>query len=115
MSRARVLILWNQVDEDVVELWRRDGRRSPDWDPTRIVEPWDTVAEEVELLEKSVREGGHDVAAVNIRDSFETLFQTITTERPDVILNLVDQVHGLRAMLQAMLERLGTADPGGER
>ena len=55
MQRARVLILWNQIDEDVVELWRRDGRRTPDWDPTKIGEDWDTVAEEVELLENSVR------------------------------------------------------------
>ena len=42
--------LWlDQVDEDVVDLWRRDNRRTPEWDPTRIVEPWDTVAEEIEL------------------------------------------------------------------
>lgn len=115
MSRARVLILWNQVDEDVVELWRRDGRRSPDWDPTRIVEEWDTVAEEVELLEKCVREGGHDVVAVNIRDSFETLFQTITTERPDVIVNLVEWFHDdieNEMHVAALFELLGVAYTG---
>jgi D-alanine-D-alanine ligase len=115
MSRARVLILWNQIDEDVVELWRRDGRRTPDWDPTKIVEPWDTVAEEVELLEKSVREGGHDVVAVNIRDSFETLFQTITTERPDVIVNLVEWFHDdieNEMHVAALFELLGVAYTG---
>ena len=107
--------MWNQVDEDVVELWRRDGRRSPDWDPTRIVEPWDTVAEEVQLLEKCVREGGHDVVAVNIRDSFETLFQTITTERPDVILNLVEWFHDdieNEMHVAALFELLGVAYTG---
>jgi hypothetical protein len=44
MSRGRVLILWNQLDDDVVELWRRDDRKAPDWDPSLEVERWDTVA-----------------------------------------------------------------------
>ena len=94
MSRARVLILWNQVDDDVVELWRRDGRRSPDWDPNLIVEPWDTVAEEIaDPREVACAKRGHDVNAVNIRDNFETLLETITTERPDVVMNLVEWFH----------------------
>ena len=50
MSRGRVLILWNQLDDDVVEMWRRDGRRAPDWDPNLLVEPWDTVAEEIDQI-----------------------------------------------------------------
>lgn len=115
MQRARVLILWNQIDEDVVELWRRDGRRSPDWDPDRIVEPWDTVAEEIQLLERCVREGGHEVVAVNIRDSFEVLFQAITTERPDVILNLVEWFHDdieNEMHVAALFELLGVAYTG---
>ena len=93
MSRARVLILWNQIDDDVVDLWRRDGRRTPDWDPTKIVEPWDTVAEEIELIEESVREGGHDVKSINIEDNFEKLMTTLEHERPDVIVNLVEFFH----------------------
>ncbi|MDB4955622.1 MAG: D-alanine-D-alanine ligase [Myxococcales bacterium] len=93
MPRSRVLILWNQIDEDVVELWRRDGRRSPDWDPTKIVEPWDTVAEEVELLVKAIKGAGHDVVAANISDNFQTLIETIDREKPDVIMNLVEFFH----------------------
>ncbi|MGE5187236.1 MAG: D-alanine--D-alanine ligase family protein [Acidobacteriota bacterium] len=93
MQRARVLILWNQVDDDVVDLWRRDGRRTPDWDPTKIVEPWDTVAEEIELIEESVREGGHDVKAINIEDNFANLMTALDRERPDVIVNLVEFFH----------------------
>ena len=93
MPRARVLILWNQIDEDVVELWRRDGRRSPEWDPTKIVEPWDTVAEEVELLVKAIQGAGHDVVAKNISDNFQTLIETIDREKPDVIMNLVEFFH----------------------
>jgi D-alanine-D-alanine ligase len=93
MQRARVLILWNQVDEDVVDLWRRDNRRTPEWDPTRIVEPWDTVAEEIDLIEESVREGGHEVVAINIEDSFTNLIGAIERERPDVVVNLVEWFH----------------------
>jgi len=93
MQRARVLILWNQVDEDVVDLWRRDGRRTPDWDPTKIVEPWDTVVEEIALIERSVRDGGLDVVTYNIEDSFANLMGIIEKERPDAILNLVEFFH----------------------
>src|SRR5438105_2504201 len=90
MPRARVLILWNQVDEDVVELWRRDGRRTPDWDKTKIVEPWDTVAEEIELIAKCSREAGHLVETFNIRDSVDAMVDKIESWRPDCVLNLVE-------------------------
>jgi D-alanine-D-alanine ligase len=93
VKRARVLILWNQVDDDVVELWRRDGRRTPDWDPTKIVEPWDTVAEEVELIMAAIKDAGHDCSAVNIEDSFETLLATLERERPDAVMNLIEWFH----------------------
>ena len=93
MARARVLILWNQLDDDVVELWRRDGRRTPDWDPNLIVEPWDTVAEEIEQIVECVREGGYDVKSVNIRDNFDTLIETVRNERADVVMNLIEWFH----------------------
>jgi D-alanine-D-alanine ligase len=90
MRRARVLILWNQVDDDVVELWRRDNRRTPEWDPTKIVEPWDTVEEEVELIEDAVRQVGHECTSVNIEDSFDTLLETLERVRPDAVVNLIE-------------------------
>lgn len=93
MARARVLILWNQLDDDVVELWRRDGRRSPDWDPNLIVEPWDTVAEEIEQIVDCVREAGYDAKAINIRDNFDTLIETVRNERADVVMNLIEWFH----------------------
>ena len=93
MQRGRVLILWNQLDDDVVELWRRDGRRTPDWDPTKIVEPWETVAEEIELIVQCVKEGGYDVTSVNIRDSFDTLLDTLRTHRADAVMNLIEWFH----------------------
>jgi D-alanine-D-alanine ligase-like ATP-grasp enzyme len=115
MQRARVLILWNQTDEDVVELWRRDNRRTPDWDPTRIVEPWDTVAEEIELIEEAVKEGGHEVVSINIGDSFERLFTAINQERPDVIVNLVEWFHDdieNETYVPALYELLGVSYTG---
>jgi D-alanine-D-alanine ligase len=115
MSKARVLILWNQVDEDVVELWRRDNRRSPDWDPTKIVEPWETVAEEIDLLAKAIREGGHDAVSVNIRDTFATMLAAIEREKPDVIMNLVEWFHDdpeNENSVPALFELLGIAYTG---
>jgi hypothetical protein len=93
MPRGRVLILWNQLDDDVVELWRRDNRRTPDWDPTKIVEPWETVAEEIDLIVECIKQGGYDVAAVNIRDSFDTLLDAVRTHRADVVMNLIEWFH----------------------
>lgn len=93
MSRGRVLILWNQLDDDVVELWRRDGRRAPDWDPDLIVEPWDTVAEEIDQIVECVREAGYEANAVNIRDDFETLVEVVRSERADVVMNLIEWFH----------------------
>jgi D-alanine-D-alanine ligase len=115
MSRARVLILWNQVDDDVVELWRRDGRRTPDWDPTKIVEPWDTVAEEIDLIVRSVQDGGYDASAFNITDSFDELFAVVERERPDVVVNLVEFFHDdldHEMHVPALFELLGVSYTG---
>jgi len=93
MLRGRVLILWNQLDDDVVELWRRDGRKAPDWDPNLIVEPWETVAEEIDNITACVRAGGYDAVAINIRDDFDNILDALRSERPDVVLNLIEWFH----------------------
>jgi len=115
MSRGRVLILWNQLDDDVVELWRRDNRRSPDWDPDLVVEPWDTVAEEIEQIVQCVRAGGYDAKAVNIRDSFEVLLDTLRSEKPDVVMNLIEWFHDdieNETFIPALYEMLGQSYTG---
>jgi D-alanine-D-alanine ligase len=115
MKRARVLILWNQVDDDVVDLWRRDGRRTPDWDPTKIVEPWDTVAEEIQLISKSIEEAGHEVIALNIEDRFDTLLTALERERPDAVMNLVEWFHDdleHETHVPALFELLGISYTG---
>ncbi len=90
MQPARILILWNQLEEDIYEHWRRDGRRAPDWDPTKAIEPWETVGEEMELVAACVRSAGHEAIVVNIRDSLEVLFDAIKREKPDAIFNLIE-------------------------
>ncbi len=115
MKRGRVLILWNQVDDDVVELWRRDNRRTPDWDPTKIVEPWDTVAEEVELIAKAITQAGHECIAININDNFETLLAALESERPDAVMNLVEWFHDdleNETHVPALFELLGISYTG---
>lgn len=88
--RSRILILWNQIDDDVYSHYRRDGRKAPDWDPTLKIEPWETAEEEMQLIKRSIEDAGHEVAMVNIRDNFDTMLEAIRTHKPDVIMNLVE-------------------------
>ena len=86
----RILVLWNQVDDDVYEHYRRDNKRAPDWDPTLSVEPWDTVEEEMQLIVRSLEAGGHQATLVNVRDNFTTMLDAIRDAKPDLIMNLVE-------------------------
>ena len=118
MSRGRVLILWNQLDDDVVELWRRGGRKSPDWDADLIVEPWDTVAEEIDQILDCVRDAGYEATAVNIGDSFEKLLDAVNAARPDVVMNLIEWFHDdleHETHVPAIFELLGQAYTGWVR
>ncbi len=87
---ARILILWNQIDDDVYEHYRRDGKRGVDWDPTVKVDPWDTVQEEMELIVSSLKTRSHEVSMVNIQDDFATLLAALETHKPDLVMNLVE-------------------------
>src|SRR3954466_3539521 len=91
---ARILILWNQIDDDVYEHFRRDNRRAPDWDPTLKVEPWETVEQEIELIEKALRDGGHTAYHINILDNFQNLLDAVRPDQPlgppDCVVNLVE-------------------------
>lgn len=107
---SRVLILWNQLGEDVYAHYRRDGIRSPDWDPTLEIEPWETVDEEMELIVRAAQSGGHDVRVVNILDSFDNLLSALRTHQPDIVMNLVEWFHDdpeLEHHVPALYELLG--------
>src|SRR6201994_1486257 len=90
---ARILLLWNQVDDDVYEHYRRDNRRTPDWDPTLDIEPWETVEEEIELIVKVLCDAGHQAFHINIRDNFEDLLAAVRNEAFDCVFNLVEFFH----------------------
>lgn len=87
---ARILVLWNQVDDDVYEHYRREGRRTVEWDPSLVVEPWETVEEEMKLIVGALQGGGHEVSLVNIRDSFRDMVTAIERTSPDLVMNLVE-------------------------
>ncbi len=89
----RILIVWNFVEDDVYEHYRRDDRRTVDWDPSVQVEPWDTVDEEMQQIVRSVEAKGHDVTLVNIKDDFQTLLDAIRRNKPDLIMNLIEFFH----------------------
>jgi D-alanine-D-alanine ligase len=87
---ARILVLWNQVDDDVYAHYRREGRRTVEWDPSVEVEPWETVEEEMQLIVRALRGGGHETSLVNIRDSFGEIVAAIDRFKPDLVMNLVE-------------------------
>jgi D-alanine-D-alanine ligase len=107
---ARILILWNQIDDDVYEHYRRDNRRAPDWDPTLEIEPWETVEQEIELIERVLIDGGHDAYHINIRDSFQNLLDAVRADHQvDCVVNLVEffrddpeQEHNIPALFELL-------------
>lgn len=90
---ARILVLWNQVDDDVYEHFRRDGRRGPDWDPSIVVEPWKTYEEELQAIARALEGAGHDVTLVNVRDDFHVMLSAVERNQPDLVMNLIEFFH----------------------
>jgi D-alanine-D-alanine ligase len=87
---ARILVLWNQVDDDVYEHYRREGRRTVEWDPTVEIEPWETVEDEMRQIVGVLQAGGHEASLVNIRDDFHAMVAAIDRTKPDLVMNLVE-------------------------
>jgi D-alanine-D-alanine ligase len=89
-SRGRLLVLWNQVEEDVYERWREDGPRALDWDPQRNASDVATVREEMDDLIDGLRSARFQVDIVNIEDDLERMLAAIRFYRPDAVFNLVE-------------------------
>jgi D-alanine-D-alanine ligase len=87
---ARILVLWNQVDDDVYVHYRREDRRAVEWDPTLEVEPWETVEDEMHQIVRALQGAGHEATLVNIRDDFHAMVAAIERTRPDLVMNLVE-------------------------
>lgn len=111
----RILILWNQIDEDVYAHFRREGRTTLAWDPTRTIQPWDTVDEEMQLIHRALVAGGHEVRTVNIRDDLDGMVAAIKAFAPDAIMNLVEFLRDdaeLEHHVPALFELLGVEYTG---
>lgn len=89
-SRGRVLVLWNQVEEDIYEKWRDEGPRPLAWDPSRVVPDVGTVDEEMGAFIKALEDARFDVELVNVEDSLDRAIGAIRLHRPDAIFNLVE-------------------------
>jgi D-alanine-D-alanine ligase len=89
----RVLILWNQVDEDIYEIWQRHGPEPLPWAPHRTACEVGTVREEMDALVAAVRQGGYEVMCINARDDVERIISALRLYRPDVVFNLVEYFH----------------------
>ena len=87
---GNVLVLWNQTEEDIYELWRREGPRPLAWDPKRTAPDVGTVAEEMDAMMQAIRSCGYNAEMVNIEDSLDRLLSAIRLFKPDVIVNLVE-------------------------
>lgn len=87
---ARVLLLFNQVDDDVYERWRAAGPRALAWDPARTAPDVGTVAEELEAIAAAARACGHEVTLVNVADDLRRLLRAVDVHRPDAVINLVE-------------------------
>jgi D-alanine-D-alanine ligase len=89
-ERGRILVLWNQVEEDIYERWREEGPKRLAWDPTREVPDVGTVAEEMAALIKAIRDGGFHVDLVNVMDDLDRVIGAIRLYKPDAVFNLVE-------------------------
>jgi D-alanine-D-alanine ligase len=86
----RILVLWNQPEEDVYERLREEGPTPLAWDPEQVTPDVGTVAEEMDALVAGLRANGFEVAIENVHDDLERLLGAIRTHRPDVVFNLVE-------------------------
>src|SRR5690242_9144515 len=79
------------IEQRTLRLWLDEGWLAPGRDDAGL------VLSEVDAARARL-----------IRDLRESI--GVNDEGVGVILNLIDQVHGLRSVLHAVLERLGSAD-----
>jgi D-alanine-D-alanine ligase len=115
-SPGRILILWNQVEDDVYEHLKADGPQALPWrDGGALAETMATANEELDRISGALRGAGHAVEVVNVRDDLRRMLAAIAEHRPDAIMNLVeffgdDPSH--EQHVPAVFELLGVAYTG---
>ena len=90
-AKARILLLWNLVEDDEYEQLRADGPQPLEWDPSRTASDVATIAEELDQMAAALAGLGHTVEIVNIRDDVAALMGAIERFKPDAVINLVEQ------------------------
>ena len=114
-SRGRLLLLWNQVEEDVYEKYKAEGPKPLDWDPNRTASEVGTVQEEMDQLIGSLREARFAVDVVNIEDDLDRLLSAVRFYRPDAVFNLVEYFSDdpiQEAYVAGLYEMMGAAYTG---
>ena len=89
-TRGRLLLLWNQVEEDVYERWREEGPRTLPWDPQKVAPDVGTVKEEMDALVGGLRESRFAVDVINVEDDIDRIISAVRFYRPDAIFNLME-------------------------
>src|SRR5262245_24499991 len=90
MGRRSILVLWRQVEEDIYELWKKDGPAALPWDPEDTAVEVESVQDEIDALLAGLRAGGYEVECVNVGDDLDRMMAAIRRGRPDVVFNLVE-------------------------
>jgi D-alanine-D-alanine ligase len=114
-SRGRLLVLWNQTEEDIYEKYRAEGPRPLHFDPTREASDVGTVAEEMEAFVGGLEAARFAVEVVNVKDDLDTLIGAIRRARPDAIFNLVEYFKDdqqQEAYVAGLYELMGVAYTG---
>jgi D-alanine-D-alanine ligase len=114
-SRGKLLVLWNQTEEDIYEQYRAEGPRALPFDPARQASDVGTVAEEFATFVAALEEARFAVEVVNVRDDLDTLMGAIRRSQPDAVFNLVEYFHDdqqQEAYVAGLFELMGVAYTG---
>ncbi len=91
--RTRVLVLWNQVDEDIYEKFKEHGPQPLPWNPEEKASEVGTVQEEMDAFMDAIRQNGFDAFLVNLKDELGKVDAAVSVYEPDVIFNLVEYLY----------------------
>lgn len=114
-SRGKLLVLWNQTEEDIYERLREEGPQALPFDPTRTAPDVGTVAEEMDAFVGGLRNARFAVEVVNVHDDLDTLIGSVRHHRPDAIFNLVEYFRDdqqQEAYVAGLFELMGVAYTG---
>ncbi len=114
-TRGRLLVLWNQIEEDVYAKWRAEGPRALDWAPDKVAPDVGTVDEEMTALVEALQHARFDVRLVNVEDDLDRLIGAIRDFSPDAVFNLVEYFHDdplFESYVAGLFELLGVTFTG---